>query len=43
MIVDDEEKLRAFLSQVEEVLTEGVALLQPVEIVHYAGTQVRRE
>lgn len=42
VIVDDEEKLRAFLPQVEEVLTEGVALLQPVEIVHYGGTQVRR-
>lgn len=37
VIVDAEEKLRAFLPQVEEILTEGVAFLQPVEVVQYVG------
>lgn len=37
VMVDTEEKLRAFLPQVEEILTEGVALLQSVEVVRYVG------
>lgn len=37
VIVDAEEKLRAFLPQVEEILTEGIALLQHVEVVCHGG------
>lgn len=41
-IVDSEETLRAFLPQVEELLSEGVALLQPVEVLHRAGVDGNR-
>ena len=42
VIVDEEQKLRAFLPQVEEVLDEGVALIQPVEVVRYVGGEEPR-
>ena len=42
VIVDEERKLRAFLPQVEEVLDEGVALIQPVEVLRYAGGEEHR-
>jgi PII-like signaling protein len=38
LIVDTEERIRAFLPQVEEVVAEGMVLLDEVEVVHYAGT-----
>jgi PII-like signaling protein len=38
LIVDAEERVRAFLPQVEEVVAEGMVLLDEVEVVHYAGT-----
>lgn len=42
VIVDTEDRLRAFLPQVEEVLDEGVALIQPVEVVRYVGGEEGR-
>ena len=37
LIVDREDRIRAFLPQVEEVVAEGMVLLDEVEVVHYAG------
>ncbi len=35
IIVDAEEKVRAFLPQLEELLTGGLAVIEPVEVVRY--------
>jgi PII-like signaling protein len=37
VIVDTEERLRAFLPQLEELEIEGLVLLEPVEVIRYAG------
>lgn len=37
VIVDTDEKVRAFLPQVQEVLADGLALLDTVEVVHPGG------
>lgn len=37
IIVDTEERVRAFLPQLEDLVTEGMAVLDPVEVVRYAG------
>jgi hypothetical protein len=37
VIVDTEERLREFLPQLEELELEGLVLLEPVEVVRYAG------
>ncbi len=37
LIVDAEERIRAFLPKIEEVLEEGIVFLEPVEVVHYVG------
>jgi PII-like signaling protein len=38
VIVDVEERVRAFLPQVEEILEDGVILLEPVEVIRHAGS-----
>lgn len=35
VIVDSEEKVRAFLPELEELLTGGLAVIEPVEVVRY--------
>jgi PII-like signaling protein len=35
VIVDAEEKVRAFLPELEELLTGGLAVIEPVEVVRY--------
>ncbi len=35
VIVDAEEKIRAFLPELEELLTGGLAIVEPVEVVRY--------
>lgn len=35
IVVDTEEKVRAFLPQLEELLTGGLAVIEPVEVVRY--------
>lgn len=35
VVVDTEEKVRAFLPQLEELLTGGLAVIEPVEVVRY--------
>lgn len=37
VIVDAEERLRAFLPQLDELITEGLVTLDPVEVVKYVG------
>lgn len=35
VVVDFEEKVRAFLPQLEDLLTGGLAIVEPVEVVRY--------
>jgi PII-like signaling protein len=37
VIVDDEARVRAFLPQLEELITEGLVLLDDVEVYRYTG------
>jgi PII-like signaling protein len=37
VIVDTDEKVRAFLPELEALEVEGLVLLEPVEVVRYAG------
>ena len=37
VIVDTEEKIRAFLPQVEEIVTAGLITVEQVEVVRYVG------
>ncbi len=37
VIVDDEERIRAFLPQLDELISEGLVILDPVEVVRYSG------
>jgi PII-like signaling protein len=37
VIVDAEEKIRAFLPQLDELVTEGLVTIDPVEIIKYVG------
>lgn len=38
IIVDTDERIQNFLPQVEELVTSGLAVLDEVEMVHYAAT-----
>jgi PII-like signaling protein len=37
VIIDEEAKIRAFLPQLDELITEGLVTLDPVEVVRYTG------
>ncbi|WP_077800780.1 DUF190 domain-containing protein [Streptomyces sp. JHA26] len=37
VVVDTEERVRAFLPQLDELVTEGLAILDPCEVVRYTG------
>jgi PII-like signaling protein len=37
IIVDAEERVRAFLPQLDELVTEGLVIIDPVEVVRYPG------
>jgi PII-like signaling protein len=37
VIVDAEEKIRAFLPQLDELVSEGLVILDPVEVIRYIG------
>lgn len=37
VIVDTPERVRAFLPELEELVTEGLVLLDDVEVIRYAG------
>jgi uncharacterized protein len=37
VIVDTEEKVRAFLPVLEELVAEGLVMIDPVEVIRYVG------
>jgi PII-like signaling protein len=37
IVVDAEDKIRAFLPQLDELITEGLVLIDNVEVVRYVG------
>jgi uncharacterized protein len=37
IIVDTEERIRAFLPQLDELISEGLAIVDPVEVIRYVG------
>jgi len=37
IIVDAEEKVRAFLPQLDELVAEGLVIIDPVEVIRYVG------
>ncbi|GGO22233.1 UPF0166 protein [Microbispora rosea subsp. aerata] len=44
VIVDVPEKISAFLAELDELVTEGLVIVEPVEVYRYAGrTQGRAE
>lgn len=38
IIIDAEERIRAFLPRIEEVLEDGIVFLEPVDVVRYVGS-----
>ena len=39
IIVDEEEKVRAFLPQLDELVTEGLVIVDPVQVIRYVGRE----
>jgi PII-like signaling protein len=39
IIVDAEERIRAFLPQLDELVSEGLVIIDPVEVIRYAGRE----
>jgi PII-like signaling protein len=39
-IIDTDEKIRAFLPQLDELVSEGLVTVDPVEVVRYVGRAV---
>jgi PII-like signaling protein len=37
VIVDAEEKVRAFLPQLDELVSEGLVIIDPVDVIRYVG------
>jgi uncharacterized protein len=37
IVVDAEEKIRAFLPQLDGLVTEGLVIVEPVEVIRYVG------
>lgn len=42
IIVDDETRIRAFLPQLDELVAEGLVILDEVEVIRYAGREDER-
>jgi PII-like signaling protein len=43
VIIDTEDKVRAFLPQLDELVEEGLVVLDPVEVVRYVGRDTERD
>jgi hypothetical protein len=41
VIVDDEQRVRDFLPELDELVTEGLVLLDEVEVIRYVGREQR--
>lgn len=39
VIVDDDAKIRTFLPQLDELVTEGLVILDEVEVIRYVGRE----
>jgi PII-like signaling protein len=39
VIVDTEEKIRDFLPQLDELVNEGLVIIDPVEVIRYVGRE----
>ena len=37
IVVDEPEKIRAFLPQLDELIAEGLVIVDPVEVIRYVG------
>jgi PII-like signaling protein len=37
IIVDAEQRIRSFLPQLDELVTEGLVIIDPVEVIRYVG------
>jgi PII-like signaling protein len=37
VIVDQEDRIRAFLPQLDELVAEGLVMIDPVEVIRYVG------
>jgi PII-like signaling protein len=37
VIVDSEDRVRAFLPQLDELISEGLVIIDPVEVIRYVG------
>jgi uncharacterized protein len=37
IIVDNEDRIRGFLSQLDELVTEGLVIIDPVEVIRHVG------
>jgi PII-like signaling protein len=37
VIVDQDDRIRAFLPQLDDLVTEGLVILDPVEVIRYVG------
>jgi uncharacterized protein len=37
IIVDADERVRAFIPQLDELVTEGLVIIDPVEVIRYVG------
>lgn len=42
VIVDDEERVRAFLPQLDELVTEGLVILDDCEVIRYVGREDKK-
>jgi PII-like signaling protein len=42
VIVDTEERVRAFLPQLDELVSEGLVILDECEVIRYVGREERR-
>jgi PII-like signaling protein len=43
VIIDAEERIRAFLPQLDELITEGLVIIDPVEVIRYVGRPAPKE
>ncbi|MFI8950994.1 DUF190 domain-containing protein [Streptomyces sp. NPDC053750] len=42
VVVDDEQRIRAFLPQLDELVTEGLVILDDCEVIRYVGRTEER-
>ena len=41
VIIDTDDRVRAFLPQLDELVTEGLVVIDPVEVISYRGREER--